>query len=124
MNETAVPQTPRKILGAAYLILGLATMGLPDLMLEISVQDLSQRNDLTRLVFQCFGLQASLFGLLALASRFTRTTYLVIGSAVLPVFVFDYWFYAVNPVLTLAGSMIDGIFNILFIAMCWIGWRQ
>ena len=124
MNDAAVPQTPRKILGAAYLILGLATMALPDLMLEISVRDLSQRNDLTRLIFQCFGLQASLFGLLALVSRFTRTTYLVIGSAILPVFVFDYWFYAVNPVLTLAGSMIDGIFNILFIAMCWIGWRQ
>ena len=123
MNQTIVPQTPRKIMGAAYLTLGLATMALPDLMIDISVQDPSQSNGLTRLIFQCFGLQASLFGLLALVSRFTRATYLVIGAAILPVFVFDYWFYAIDPVLTLAGSLIDAIFNVVFIAMCWLGWR-
>ena len=121
MRETAVPQMPRKIMGAAYLFLGLATMALPEMMIDISVQDPSQSNGLTRLIFQCFGLQASLFGLLALVSRFTRTTYLVIGAAILPVFVFDYWFYAVEPVLTLAGSLIDGIFNIVFVTMCAIG---
>ena len=123
MSKTLVSQIPRKILGAAYLTLGLATMALPDLMIDISVQDPSQSNDLTRLIFQCFGLQASLFGLLALVSRFTRSTYVVIGAAILPVFVFDYWFYAVDPVLTLAGSLIDAIFNVVFIAMCWLGWR-
>ncbi|MBX7541996.1 hypothetical protein [Qipengyuania sphaerica] len=110
-------------MGTAYLTLGLATMALPDLMIDISVQDPSQSNGLTRLIFQCFGLQASLFGLLALVSRFTRSTYLAIGAAILPVFVFDYWFYAVDPVLTLAGSLIDAIFNVVFIAMCWLGWR-
>ena len=124
-NETkAQRQWPRLILGSAYLLLGLATMALPDLMIEISVQDPSQSNGLTRLIFQCFGLQASLFGLLALASRFTRTTYVVIGAAILPVFVFDYWVYAIDPVMTLAGSLIDAIFNVVFITMCWIGWRQ
>ena len=108
-------------MGGAYLTLGLATMALPDLMIDISVQDPSQSNDLTRLIFQCFGLQASLFGILALVSYFTRTTYFVIGAAILPVFVFDYWFYAVDPVLTLAGSLIDAIFNIVFVTMCAIG---
>lgn len=121
MKKTHVPQTPRKIMGAAYLSLGLATMAFPDLMIDISVQDPSQSNDLTRLIFQCFGLQASLFGILALVSCFTRTTYLVIGAAILPVFFFDYWFYAVDPVLTLAGSLIDAIFNIVFVTMCAIG---
>ena len=121
-SETKAPrQWPRLILGAAYLLLGSATMALPELMIEISVRNPSQSDGLTRLIFQCFGLQASLFGLLALASRFTRTTYLVIGAAILPVFVFDYWFYAVDPVLTLAGSLIDAIFNVIFVAMCAIG---
>lgn len=124
MKETTVPQTPRKIMGAAYLTLGLATMASPELMIAISVQDPSQSNDLTSLIFQCFGLQASLFGLLALVSRFTRTTYLIIGAAILPVFIFDYWFYAVDPVLTLAGSLIDAIFNVVFVMMCWVGWRE
>lgn len=125
MNERGLPvQWPRKVLGAAYLFLGLATMAMPDLMIVISVQDTSQSNSLTRLIFQCFGLQACLFGILALASRFTRTTYIVIGAAILPVFIFDYWFYAVDPVLTLAGSLIDAIFNVVFVVMCWLGWRQ
>ena len=124
MNETLVPQAPRKIMGAAYLFLGLATMAMPELMIDISVQDPSQSNGLTRLIFQCFGLQASLFGLLALVSRFTRMTYFVIGAAIMPVFVFDYWFYAVEPVLTLAGSLIDAIFNVVFVTMCWLGWRE
>lgn len=125
MNEPTLPiQWPRKVLGAAYLFLGLATMAMPDLMIEISVQDTSQINSLTRLIFQCFGLQASLFGILALVSRFTRTTYIVIGAAILPIFAFDYWFYAVVPVLTLAGSLVDAIFNAVFVTMCWLGWRE
>ena len=119
-----VPQGPRKIMGAAYLSLGLATMLMPDLMIELSIADPAQANDLTRLIFQCFGLQAALFGLLALVSRFTRTTYIVIGAAILPIFVFDYWFYAVVPVLTLLGAAVDAVFNLIFIAMCWLGARR
>lgn len=124
VQSLAVPQWPRKVLGAAYLSLGLGTMLMPDLMIQLSVTEPAQANDLTRLIFQCFGLQASLFGLLALVSRFTRTTYIVIAAAILPVFIFDYWFYAVDPVLTLFGSAVDAIFNVIFIAMCWIGARR
>ena len=111
-------------MGGAYLALGIATMLAPDLMIELSVREPAQANDLTRLIFRCFGLQASLFGLLALVCRFTRTTYIVIAAAILPVFIFDYWFYVVDPVLTLFGAAVDAIFNVVFVAMCWLGARR
>ena len=124
MTTAAVPQWPRKILGAAYAALGLATMLAPDVMITLSVQDPLKSNDLTRLIFQCFGLQASLCGLIALTATFQRRTYIALGLAILPVFIFDYWFYAVEPVLTLFGSLVDAIFNVVFVVMCWIGARR
>ena len=124
LKTNAVSQGPRKVMGGAYLALGIATMVAPNLMIELSVHDPAQANDLTKLIFQCFGLQASLFGLLAFVSRFTRTTYIVIAAAILPVFIFDYWFYVVDPVLSLFGAAVDAIFNVVFVTMCWLGARR
>ncbi len=124
MQRHDVAQRPRQIMEAAYLALGLATMALPDVMLDISVQDPSQGNDLTRLVFQCFGFQATLCALVILTSRFRAVTYLAFAAAVIPVFVFDYWFWTVEPVLTGFGAAIDAVFNVIFVTMCWIGFQQ
>ena len=121
MTEINVPQWPKKVLGIAYMSLGLATMLLPDAMIELSVTDPAQGNSLTRLIFQCFGLQATLCGLVAYASEFKRSTYIVLGLAILPVFIFDYWFVAIDPVMTPFGGIADGIFNVIFVTMCAIG---
>ena len=120
MNQTVL-QWPKRVLGIAYMSLGLATMLLPDLMIDLSVTDAAQANTLTRLIFQCFGLQATLCGLVAYASEFKRSTYVVLGLAILPVFVFDYWFVVVDPVMTPVGGIADGLFNVLFVTMCAIG---
>ena len=52
----------------------------------------------TALSIGCFGAQAVLSGLFAAFSRFTRTTFLVYGIALLPFFWFNYWFVFVVPV--------------------------
>lgn len=111
-------------MGGAYLALGLATMLAPNLMIAIALTDPAQANAVTRLIFQCFGLQASLCGLVILLARFGRLTYAVFGAAMLPILVFDYWFSAIDPVLTFNGAAIDAVFNLIFIALCAVGFLR
>ena len=56
-------------------------------------------------------------------SIFTRRTFLAYGIALLPFFVFDYWFYAVEPMLTEIG-LLDVVGNIIMLWLCWIGWKR
>ena len=58
------------------------------------------RNATTALMMGCFGAQAILAGLFAFFSRFTRTTFLVYGIALLPFFWFNYWFVFVVPMFS------------------------
>ncbi|HEX8258465.1 MAG TPA: hypothetical protein VF589_12615 [Allosphingosinicella sp.] len=44
------------------------------------------------------------------------------GVALLPFFVFDYYFYAVEPMLTAVG-LLDAAGNVAMLALCWVGWR-
>jgi hypothetical protein len=70
----------------------------------------------------CFGAQAVLAGLFAAFSRFTRTTFLAFGIALLPFFAFDIWFTAVDPVFTSLGWL-DAVGNVVMLALCVAGWR-
>ena len=70
-----------------------------------------------------FGAQALIAGLFAAFSRFTQATFLAYGLALLPFFVFDYWFFAVVPMLTPIG-MLDAVGNVIMLALCVIGWRK
>lgn len=56
-------------------------------------------------------------GLFAALSRFTRWTFLGFGLAVLPFFVFDWWFYAVEPIFN-ELILLDAAGNVIFIALC------
>jgi hypothetical protein len=70
----------------------------------------------------CFGAQAMLSGLFAAFSRFTRTTFLVYGLALLPFFGFNYWFVFVVPVFT-EWMLLDFAANLAMLALCAIGYR-
>ena len=70
----------------------------------------------------CFGAQAMISGLFAAFSRFTRTTFLAYGIALLPFFAFNYWFTFVDPVFTWIG-LADAVGNVVMLALCVIGWR-
>lgn len=69
-----------------------------------------------------FGAQALIAGLFAAFSRFTATTFAAYGLALLPFFAFDYWFFAVTPVLTPLG-LLDAVGNAAMLVLCIAGWR-
>jgi hypothetical protein len=71
----------------------------------------------------CFGAQAMIAGLFAAFSRFTRATFMAYGIALLPFFLFDWWFTFVDPVFTSVG-LLDAAGNALMLALCVIGWRK
>jgi len=74
-------------------------------------------------VVACFGAQAVLSGLFAAFARFTRITFLAYGIALLPFFVFNWWFTFVDPVFTLVG-LLDAVGNVVMLALCVLGWRK
>jgi hypothetical protein len=71
----------------------------------------------------CFGAQAMISGLFAAFSRFTRTTFLAYGIALLPFFVFNWYFTFVDPVFTWLG-LLDAVGNVIMLALCIVGWRR
>ncbi|MEP2988448.1 MAG: hypothetical protein ABJN65_15795 [Parasphingorhabdus sp.] len=71
----------------------------------------------------CFGAQAHLAGLFAAFSRFTSTTFLAYGIALIPFFTFNYYFTFHDPVFTSIGP-IDAVGNVIMLALCYIGWRE
>lgn len=70
----------------------------------------------------CFGAQALIAGLFAAFSRFTRTTFLAYGLALIPFFYVDWRFTVVEPMLTPIG-LLDVAGNVVMLALCVIGWR-
>jgi hypothetical protein len=77
----------------------------------------------TALFVGCFGAQAMLSGLFAAFSRFTRTTFLVYGVALLPFFWFNYWFVFVVPIFN-QWMALDFIANVAMLALCAAGYRK
>lgn len=75
---------------------------------------------MTALFMGSFGAQAVLSGLVAAFSRYTKTTFLVYGIALLP-FWFNYWFVFVVPIFN-AWMMIDFVSNAAMLALCVIGY--
>lgn len=71
----------------------------------------------------CFGAQAMISGLFAAFSRFTRTTFLAYGVALIPFFAFNAWFTFVDPVFTWVG-LLDALGNAVMLALCVPGWRR
>jgi hypothetical protein len=74
------------------------------------------------ILMAAFGAQALIAGVFAAFSTFTKATYVAYGMALLPFFVFDYWFYVVDPLLTWVG-LLDALGNIVMLSLCYLGWR-
>lgn len=110
-------------LAAVFFVLGGWCLISPSSVMALTIRPEFQSDDFIALfAFGCFGAQAILAGLFAAFSRFTKTTFLVYGFALLPFFVFDYWFFVVKPVLTPLGMM-DAVGNVIMLALCVQGWR-
>jgi hypothetical protein len=116
--------TIQRGIGAVFLILGGWCLLAPASVIALTIRPEYQSNDpLLLLTLGAFGAQAVLAGLFAAFSRFTRTTFLVFGLALLPFFVFDYWFYFVEPIFN-ELILLDVIGNVIMLALCFVGYRK
>lgn len=75
------------------------------------------------LTMACFGAQACLAGLFIAFTRFSATTFLAYGIALLPFFAFNWWFTFVDPIFNWLG-LIDAVGNIVMLILCVYGWRK
>lgn len=111
-------------IAAIFLILGTWCLVAPQSILTLGLRPEYQTDELlANVLMGCFGAQAVLAGLFAAFSIFTRRTFLAFGIALLPFFVFDYWFYAVEPLFNELVLM-DAVGNLIMLWLCWIGWTR
>lgn len=116
-------QSIQRLIASVFLGLGGWCLVAPASVIDLTVRPEHASHDPIVLVsIGAFGAQACLAGLLAALSRFTRATFLGFGVAVLPFFVFDWWFYAVEPLFN-ELILIDAIGNVILLVLCWRGYQ-
>lgn len=111
------------LLASVFFGLGGWCVVSPASVMALTIRPEYRTDDpLVLIALGAFGAQAMIAGVFAAFSRFTRTTFLAYGIALLPFFIFDYWFYVVEPVFTLVG-MLDAAGNVVMLGLCVLGWR-
>jgi hypothetical protein len=111
------------LIAAVFLGLGGWCLVAPASVIDLTVRETYRLHDpFVLLTMSAFGAQAMLAGLFAGLSRFTRATFLGFGLAVLPFFVFDYWFYFVEPVFN-SLILLDVAGNLAFLGLCARGYH-
>ena len=111
------------LLASVFFVLGGWCLVSPASVMALTIRpELQTDHPVALLALGAFGAQACIAGLFAAFSRFTRATFLAYGIGLLPFFVFDWWFYVVDPVFTPLG-MLDAVGNVIMLALCWLGWR-
>jgi hypothetical protein len=131
MNRIERSKKIQYLLGGVFTGMGLATMLFPSEVLRhcFTKEFLALPSGSTEyprslvLSIQCFGSQASLCGLVILSSKFCKETYRNFGLAMIPYFVFDYYFWQRNA-LTNFGAIGDALGNVIFSACCYLGYQE
>ena len=117
------PLIAQRLIAVPFLVLGAWCLFLPGQVERLGFRpEYLHASTTTAVLIGCFGAQAILSGLFAAFSRFTRTTFLVYGVALLPFFWFNYWFVFVVPVFN-ELMLIDFAANLAMLALCVAGYR-
>lgn len=117
------PLLAQRLIAVPFLVLGAWCLLFPQMVERLGFRpEYYQGTPTTALMMGCFGAQAVLAGLFAFFSRFTRTTFLVYGVALLPFFWFNYWFVFVVPMFS-SWMALDFIANVAMLSLCVIGYR-
>ncbi|HEY5713378.1 MAG TPA: hypothetical protein VIT38_15895 [Allosphingosinicella sp.] len=111
-------------IAAVFFILGGWALLAPQSVIDLTLlPEFRTGTPILPFAIACFGAQALIAGLFAAFARFTRATFLAFGIALIPFFVFDWWFTFVDPVFTRLG-LLDALGNVVMLAMCVVGWRR
>jgi hypothetical protein len=114
----------QRLIAAVFLILGGWALADPRSAIDLGLRPEFREGAGMSFAVGCFGAQALIAGLFAATARFTRATFAAYGVMLIGFLAFDYWFWAVEPVLSTLGAALDGIGNLVMLALCWIGWRR
>ena len=110
-------------IATVVLILGAWCLLAPASVVELTVRPEHQSDALIVLVaVGAFGAQAMIAGLFAGFSRFTREIFGAYAIMLVPFFVFDWWFYAVEPLFN-ELILLDALGNVIMLGLCIWGWR-
>jgi hypothetical protein len=110
-------------LAAVFVVLGGWCLLSPGSVMALAIRPEYQSGDpIVAVLIGAFGAQALIAGLFAAFSTFTRATWIAYAVALLPFFAFDYYFYAVEPMLTWIG-LLDAVGNVVMLGLCFLGWR-
>jgi hypothetical protein len=111
------------LLASVFFVLGGWCLFAPSSVLDLTITQQYQSDaPIVPLLVAAFGAQAIIAGTFAAFAQFTKATFVAYGVVLLPFFAFDYWFYAVDPMLTTVG-LLDLVGNVVMLALCYLGWR-
>ena len=98
----------------------------PSAMLDLTLRtEIRIGSDSEWLLMACFGSQAVLQGILLLACTFTKETFAVYGTAVLPFFAFNWYFSSLGPrPLLNEWMLLDFAGNFALVGLCFYGYLQ
>lgn len=119
--------TPRRLqlcLAAIFLLLGMWCLLFPAMVVRVTFRpDLATATEQARFLMGCFGAQAVLCGTIIATARFTPMTFLTFGLVgSVPFFVFNIWFWLVEPVLN-SWMLLDLAGNVgILVTGVW-GWQ-
>lgn len=117
-------RTAQVLIAAVFLALGGWALLAPASVIDLAVTEAYRDTGfLARFTMACFGAQAVLFGLMALAVDWSARGFLVFALLLLPFLGFNYWFHYEVPVLTSIG-MLDFAGNVVMLACALVGWRS
>lgn len=117
------PLVAQRLIAAPFIVLGGWCLAFPEMVERLSVRSEYYHGTATTALFiGCFGAQAILSGLFAAFSRFTKTTFLIYGIALLPFFWFNYWYVFVVPIFN-EWMIIDVVSNLVMLGLCVVGNR-
>ncbi len=118
------PILAQRLIAVPFLVLGAWCLFFPHMVERLTFRPEFYHGTLTSAVLMgCFGAQAILAGIFATFSRFTRTTFLAYGLALLPFFWFNYWFVFVVSFFN-EWMMLDFAANLAMLALCVVGYRS
>lgn len=108
----------QSLIAVVFIGLGGWCLLAPASIVELTVRP-ENRNalPLTLVTIGAFGAQAMLVGLVTATATFTTRTFLALGLALLPFFLFDWWFYSIRPLFN-GLILLDVAGNLAMLAAC------
>lgn len=118
------PRSIQYVIAAVFFGLGGWCLIAPQSVIDLTLRpDYRPDDAVAPLLVGCFGAQACIAGLFAAFSIFTRWTFLAYAIGVLPFFVFNYYFYFVEPVFN-EFILLDAAGNAIFVVACVWGYLK